>query len=679
MKLYQFPLIKSVFWLIMGIILFHFFRFNFIAITFAWIILILSSLILSVVFSKNQKGQLEASILISLVFAISGIFISMLHEDTFRLTHFTHFNSYNKKVYIKAEVYERLKNTVSRDRYVISIQSINQKKSSGKVILNIRKNKHEKRGLTVGSVLLIKGEIRPIQSIINPGQFDYAAYLKTKNIYGQLYIAQQDFKKIKVTVKSLKYYTAQFRDRIVNKLRNDGFPEKELAVLTALIIGQQQELDPDLIKAYQYAGVVHMLSISGLHVGILYLLLDFIFLLFLKDKRYKLLKLFFVLLGLWGFAFVAGLAASVVRSTVMFSMLAIGSSFNKQVNVYNTLAASILLILIVQPFFLFDIGFQLSYLAVGFIISLQPVLIKLWNPKNKILIFFWNLFIVSLVAQVGTLPLSLYYFHQIPGLFFVANLLTIPLLEYIIMPLGVLVVLLASLDYTFYGLVKILVETIQIMNSIIERIASFQNFIWETIPFSIDLMLFSYAIIIIFFVWIQRPRFKVLITFFSFLLLFQFTLLFKKIEASNQEKLIVFHLPGQRLIGFAKGRTTFVYFNTLMNKGNYIERLLKDYEVQSFNSTIEKKKEQDVFLISGKKVLLIDSDSFMLNKKNVDFLILSNSPKINLERILMQYTPKKVIIDGSNFKSYIKRFEETCIKRKIPFHNTFEKGSCIIE
>ncbi|WP_258929570.1 ComEC/Rec2 family competence protein [Flavobacterium davisii] len=679
MKLYQFPLIKSVFWFILGIVLFHFFTFSFFSIIFIWGFLISIGLIFSITFFRKQIGQLGMSILISLIFTISGILISMLHEDTCRSSHFTHYQNWGKKVYIKGIIYERLKSTPNKKRYIVSIQSINQKNNSGKVILNIIKEKQNAIELTIGSVLLMKGVIYPIQTVNNLGQFDYASYLKTKNIYGQLCVKKEDLKSISPPVRSIRYYAALFRDRIINRLQKNGFPEKELAVLTALVIGQQQEVDEHLTRVYQDAGIIHILSVSGLHVGILYLILDFILAVFLRDKRYDLLKLFFVLLGLWGFAFVAGLAASVVRSTVMFSMLAIGVSFKKEINIYNTLAASVFLILIVQPAFLFDIGFQLSYLAVLSIVSMQPIVIGLWSPKNKIVLFFWKLFVVSLVAQIGTLPLSLYYFHQIPGLFFIANLLVIPLLEYIIMPLGVLVVLFAYFNCVVDVFVWILVKIIQLMNFVIKWIASFEEFIWKGIPFTFELMLVSYIISIFLFIWLQKPRFKTIITVCSFLLLFQTILILKKIKDLNEEKLIVFHVPKQRMIAISKRGKTLVYTNNAIGKGRHLEHVLHDYQVQGFNEIFHIDKEQHVFWISGKKVLLVDSNDFVLDKTNVDFLILSNSPKINLERMIRQYRPKMIISDGSNFKSYVKFFKATCLKRKIPFHNTFEKGSCIIE
>ncbi|QYS91600.1 hypothetical protein JJC04_02135 [Flavobacterium covae] len=122
-----------------------------------------------------------------------------------------------------------------------------------------------------------------------------------------------------------------------------------------------------------------------------------------------------------------------------------------------------------------------------------------------------------------------------------------------------------------------------------------------------------------------------------------------------------------------------IYTDSLINEGSYLDRVLIDYQVHTFSKIIKTNKKQNVFWISGKKILLIDSDNFILDNVIVDFLVLSNSPKINLERIIAKYKPQMVISDGSNFKTYIKRFENTCLKRKIPFHNTFEKGFYVIE
>ena len=165
-----------------------------------------------------------------------------------------------------------------------------------------------------------------------------------------------------------------------------------------------------------------------------------------NTKRGSFIKLLIILASLSIFGIIAGLAPSVVRSVTMFSFVAIGNHLRRSVNIYHTLLVSILIILLFEPSFLFDVGFQLSYIALFFIIWLQPLLASIWLPKNKITKYIWDILTVSFAAQIGTLPLSIYYFHQFPGLFFVTNLVIIPLLS-IIMVLGVLVMVLAAFGY----------------------------------------------------------------------------------------------------------------------------------------------------------------------------------------------------------------------------------------
>ena len=163
-----------------------------------------------------------------------------------------------------------------------------------------------------------------------------------------------------------------------------------------------------------------------MHVGIILLILSW-FLKPLERLRFgKTAKTIFIIIFLWCFAFIAGLSASVVRAVTMFTFLAVGLYFGKKRVVAYSLISSLFFLLIVKPMFLFDVGFQLSYLAVFGIIWVQPKLYQVWKPKNKVLDTIWQLFTVSIAAQVGILPLSLFYFHQFPVLFFVSNLVIIP-------------------------------------------------------------------------------------------------------------------------------------------------------------------------------------------------------------------------------------------------------------
>ena len=191
-----------------------------------------------------------------------------------------------------------------------------------------------------------------------------------------------------------------------------------------------------------------------------------------NTKKGSFIKLISILISLATFAIISGLSPSVLRSVVMFSFLAIGNHLRRSGSIYHTLLVSILLILLFEPYFLFDVGFQLSYLAVFFIVWLQPVLKQIWTPKRKISKTIWNALTVSFAAQIGTLPLCLYYFHQFPGLFFVTNIVIIPLLSFIMIA-GIIVMILTIFIVPPILLIEIFEKSIYLLNQTIHIVASF--------------------------------------------------------------------------------------------------------------------------------------------------------------------------------------------------------------
>ena len=179
-------------------------------------------------------------------------------------------------------------------------------------------------------------------------------------------------------------------------------------MVSALILGQQQDISKEILNDYQYAGAIHILSVSGLHVGFILLFLTFLLKPIPKNKLGNTIRLIIIIICLWGFAILAGLSPSVIRSVTMFSFVAVGMYLKRSTNIFHTLLVSMFLILFFQPSFLFDVGFQLSYLSLFFILWLQPLLSNIWTPKNKIVNYFWDILTVSFAAQIGAFPLSIF-------------------------------------------------------------------------------------------------------------------------------------------------------------------------------------------------------------------------------------------------------------------------------
>ena len=218
------------------------------------------------------------------------------------------------------------------------------------------------------------------------------------------------------------------RDAIVSLLRKYVAGGKnELGIAEALLIGYKEDLDKDLVQAYSNAGVVHIIAISGLHLGLIYIMLNWIFGILPFIKKSKVVKTILLLACLFLFSLLTGAAASVLRSAVMFTFIVIGRNFFKASSIYNSLAVSAFMLLCYDPYFLWDVGFQLSYLALIGIVTLQQPIHRLLYVKNKWLDKIWGLVSVTLAAQISTFPICIFYFHQFPNLFFITNLVAVPL------------------------------------------------------------------------------------------------------------------------------------------------------------------------------------------------------------------------------------------------------------
>lgn len=567
---------------------------------------------------------------------------------------------------IEAMLRERPKSTAYRNRYIAWVRMIDGKSCSGKILLNLDIRDFPKQ-LPTGMNLKITANIIPNAKPKNPAQFDYGQYLNNKAILAQLYADASQVKTGRIT-KDIFYAADRLRTTIIDHLSQSGMNPTELAVIAALVLGQQQDIDPEIIRDYQFAGAVHVLSVSGLHVGFILMLLTFVLNFLPKNNRWMAyVKLAVIIASLWGFAVLAGLSPSVVRSVTMFSFVAVGQQLKRQTNIFHTLLVSVLLILSFEPSFLFDVGFQLSYLALFFIVWLQPLLVGLWQPKNKVIRYFWQILTVSFAAQIGTLPLSLYYFHQFPGLFFVTNLIVIPLLG-VIMGLGVATMLPAVFGTVPMLMVKPLEFLVLLLNKIIGWIASLEQFIFEQIAFNRWMMLALYLIIVSAIVWLKQPNYKKMVLVLGSLIVFQLSVIGTHWQTESSQEWIAFNARKATLIAERKGKQLKV-----LGSEKQKNKALQTYATANFVSTIQESPLRNLAYFGGKKILIIDSSS-IYPAVQPDVLYLRQSPKINLDRLLQQMRPKIIVADASNYKSYSILWRASCHKNKIPFHNIAEMG-----
>jgi len=673
MKVLQFPLIKITGSFVVGIVIAHYTKPTFLLTLLSLLTALFILGISYFLFQKKSQQKTSFGFATLITSLLIGMFTLVINNQTLQSSHYTHqllanASTYNAEVIVK----EKLKNTGNNDRYVANIIQLNDKKSYGKLILNIRKEQPIP-AIEIGSHLKIKGSLYKNRAPSNPNQFDYGSYLENQQIYGQMYADASDIKINPIVDKSIFYYASRLRNKIIFNLEKNHFSKSELSVVVALILGQQQDISPEIVRDYQYAGAVHVLSVSGLHVGFILLFISFLLKPFPNTKRAAFIKLIIVIVSLWAFGILAGLAPSVIRSVTMFSFVAVGMHLKRTINIYNTLAVSALLILLFQPSFLFDIGFQLSYVALFFIVWLQPILSNVWKPKYKITSYLWDIITVSFAAQIGTFPMSIYYFHQFPGLFFITNLVILPGMS-LILGLGVIVMVLAAFDVVWMPLLKSLEWSIWLLNKIIAWVASFEGFILKDISLNSYMMWSCYLVIFCLIIWAKKTTYKKLAISLCSVIILQLFAFQAKYSNQNQSEFIVFSKKKNTIITERSGDQVTLYSNDSILHTSNNNLALKSYLVTNFCYLKQKKSVQNAYYFKGNKIILIDSSSVCPSNVQPDIIILTNSPKINLDRILKNMKPKQIVADNSNFKTYIKTWKETCIKEKIPFHDTAEKG-----
>jgi competence protein ComEC len=677
MKIMKFPLLKITLFFILGIVIGNYFKLPS-HIIFALSLAVLSLIILLHFASKRvNKGLFIIGIAVLLFSTILGVITTILHDEQLNPSHFTNvIEDFHQEIPYIVRIKEKSKSTLKYQKYIAEITSINHKKSRGKLLINFKKDSLPQ--ISIGQEIYLNSPIFLHKNPTNPNQFNYGNYLKKQSIYGQTYPKTDNIKFTSSIKKDSYYYADNIRNKFLKNLEATGFRPDELQVVIALLLGQQQDINPEIIKDYQIAGAVHILSVSGLHVGFIMLFIGFLLQPLPNTLWGKTVKIILILASLWIFALLAGFSPSVVRSVAMYSFIAIAVYYNRSKNIYHSLIVSLLVILLCNPSFLFDIGFQLSYSAVFFIVWLQPQMMKLWQPKNKILFYFWQIITVSLAAQIGTFPLSIYYFHQFPTLFLITNVLVIPLLG-IIMILGVIVLLLAVADILPVFIAKVLEFLVQALNEIIHWVASFEAFSIQNIPFNTTMLVAFYVLLISFVFWLKKPVMKNGIVVAVSILSLQCTFLYIKYQQHHRNEWVVFDVSKQSLLAHHHPSKTVIYTTepeTLTPEINYV---LHSYLIGNFTNTNATQPIQSVYYINNSRILVIDSLAVYPKEARPDIVVLIQSPKINLERMLDELQPKELVVDASNYKTYVNSWKMTCNQKKIPFHYTREKGFYVLK
>lgn len=540
----------------------------------------------------------------------------------------------------------------------------------GKAILYLRKDSLIAPP-KYGDFIQIRNKLEPIKPPTNPHSFDYQQFLDRKGIrYGAFLKTDQYIYLYSSNEFSLKNFASQIRDKMLNLLEKSGLSGEEYAISASLLLGYQDALSEDLLTAYRSAGVMHILCVSGMHVGILYLLLSQLFSFLVHIKGGITIRLVIIILNIWIFAMITGLSPSVTRAAVMFTFVAIGKNIKRDINIYNTLASSAFLTLIFDPMSIYNIGFQLSYVAVIAIATFHKPIYSLWIPRRKIPDYLWQIVAVSLAAQIGTSPISMYYFHQFPNYFLFANIIVILLVT----PIFYLAFI--TLIFSFWNpLANILAwvtsYSIKLMNYLVGFFQTLPYAISDGIHYGIEMLFLLIFLLIFLSVMLINKKKNMIFPSLSILILMFGISIYNQNLKSNSSKMIIFDTPGKfaMLIHYQHESvllTDSVTFKNPQSIDFQISGYLTKHNLDPVLINMDSSGQYDGiiyrhndFVAFGDKTAVITGNSLRWSQPvTCDFLVVRDRKSYRYEALLKQYKPDMIIASTEFYPNQREKLRE---------------------
>jgi competence protein ComEC len=435
--------------------------------------------------------------------------------------------------------------------------------AQGKLMLYIEKT--PTFNLKYGDVLVLPyAGLKEIPAPQNPDEFDYKRYLAFHNIFDQAYSKADALVMIPGNKgNSLRIWVYDVQRYVKSVLALCIASANETGVAEALLYGNDDNIDPETVQAYSNTGTLHVLAVSGMHVGIIFMIMGLFLKPMDKDKRLKLIKNIIILAVLWLYSLLCGLSPSILRATVMFSFIIFSSILNIRSNVYNTLAASAFVLLCVDANMLANVGFQLSYLAVLGIVFFQTYFYNWYHPSNWLMDEIWKITSVSLAAQLVTFPIGLLYFHQFPNCFLFSNLIIIPLTTLILyMAMALLVI--AKFSWLSWMMGQALFYIIGFTNSIVSFVERIPYAYVNGIHINILQSIVLYVMIGSVTAYFLLRRLVYLQLFLGTTIFFFAVEAFHQFENSNQHRLVVYNIRHYTAAHIMDGNKAYLLGDSLL-------------------------------------------------------------------------------------------------------------------
>lgn len=668
----------------------------------SWIGLFLSGIALCYFnYLKNPvqlfRFRFLAGVVLFLTLFFLGNILTWYNTDTFHANHLAHQSVNDTLQHAKFYVAQITEPTLVRAKKITAIAEVKelyedslQQQVSGKAMVTLPRDTFSEQ-LQYGDVILFHGNLKELDAPRNPNEFNYKQYQSFHNIYHRINLKSDEWKNAKLNsgnriLKAIYRIRTYFLSLILQSVPK----ENELAVATAIMLGYRDYMNSEVVQAYSSSGALHVLSVSGLHVGIVFMMLQLFLGWMERSQKLKWIRAVLIIGIISFYAILTGLSPSVLRAVVMFGMIIIAKTIDREVSTYNVLATSCLLLLFWNPYLITEVGFKLSYLAVLGIVYMHPIIYERWQTKNYILDKAWGIISISIAAQIATFPLSILYFHQFPNLFLLSNLIVIPVSDFILWAgMGLFAVgwckpLLTIVGWVFnfllVGLNKFIFWIDGLSFALIERLVITQ------------FEMYVIYLLIIFILWmIAEKRAKVFIASLVCVLVLATVNVVEAVRNSKQNQLVVYSVPGKSAIAFLDRRNVYYDFDTaLLNNESSMLFHVKHHWWESgvkTESKIDTSQNQflsttqmpfgKLFVVNDFSVLVVDqalpkTNDIFQNRLKVDVVILSHNPKVYLENLKKIIDFDEVVFDTSNKRWRINYWKKDCEQLKLKYHDCAE-------
>jgi competence protein ComEC len=591
----------------------------------------------------------------------------------------------NKNQIISIRLLENPMEKAGSYKALADVELVNHQAVLGKTIVYFNKNNFQHR-FVYGDVLLVPNHFTEIKNSGNPGCFNYKFSCFMQDVTHQIFIKEADCEKINNRHNPFYKSLWQVRDSILSIIEQNVTSDKELGVAQALLIGYRDNLDKDLQQVYSNTGIVHVLAISGMHLGLIFWMLNKVLFFLDKKRKTKWLKAIFILTIIWLFALLTGASGSVMRAAVMFTFVQAASLMKRNPSVYNSLAASAFAMLVFNPFTLADVGFQLSYIAVVGIISLQKFIYNWYYFTNKILKKIWSLMAVSIAAQVLAAPICMLYFHQFPNYFLLANLIAIPLSTVVLFQIIALVVVAPCSNFLAFYLGKIISFTTMLMNTGVEWVDSMPHSVINNLQFNAWQIVLMYIFIIAFVFWLIQKNAKHLqISMLAFLVMLCWFVL-DEINVQQQRKIIVYAIPKGSAIDCISGNDFAIFQDSMVATHHITQNFhLKParvlHQAISLQPSIIKKIDDQNFIAFNQRITYLQNKIFYKEadtKIETDILIVAHNSIYSVNDVMKKYKFKQLIFDSSNSNYKVNKWLKEASNLHLNAFSTNENGAYIV-